>query len=298
MPELPEVETTRLSLLPHLKNQQIAKVELRRGGLRFPFPADFAKRIEGQKVTDIRRRAKYLLMDLASGDVLLAHLGMSGSFTVIPKKTAKNYAARTHDHVLFWLKNGVLVAYHDPRRFGIMDVFSKKNEKKHKLLKDIGPEPLDKHFTAAYLTSQLLRRNGPIKPVLMDQKLVVGVGNIYASESLFLSGIHPAAKSRDVVTHSARLISSIRKTLNAALKSGGSTLRNYATADGEMGYFQHHFNVYNREGLPCVACGDLIQKIVQAGRATFFCAQCQKLFSPRIERTKNERRKNTAKRRS
>ena len=283
MPELPEVETTRRSLLPHIKNQFIQQVELRRGGLRFPFPPDFAIRLTGAMVLNIRRRAKYLIFEMDSGDVLLAHLGMSGSFTVVP---ATGYQPRIHDHVLLHLGNGNAVVYHDPRRFGMMDVLRKTQEKTHKLLKDMGPEPLLKEFSVDYLKKALEGRNAPIKPVLMDQKIVVGVGNIYASESLFLAGIHPTTPACDVAGQSASIISSIQKTLRNAITSGGSTLRNYVGADGASGYFQHHFNVYNRQYLPCFACGEAIVHVVQAGRATYFCPQCQKQSSGQRTRSK------------
>ncbi len=276
MPELPEVETTRRSLLPHVRNELIQSVELRRGDLRFPFPPDFALRLTGATILTIRRRAKYLLFEMDTGDIMLAHLGMSGSFTIMP---TKGYKPRLHDHVLLHLGNGNTVIYHDPRRFGMMDVMRRAQEKSHKLLKDMGPEPLLKAFSVDYLKKALSARNAPIKPVLMDQKIVVGVGNIYASESLFLAGIHPTTPACDVAGQSAIMISSIQKTLRDAIASGGSTLRNYVGADGASGYFQHHFNVYNREGLPCVACGESISHIVQAGRATYFCSQCQKQSS-------------------
>ena len=288
MPELPEVETTRLSLLPHVKKQIIQKVELRRADLRFPFPPDFALRLTGATILDIRRRAKYLIFELDTGDIMLAHLGMSGSFTIM---STKGYKPRVHDHVLLHLSSGNTVIYNDPRRFGMMDVLLAGQEKTHKLLKDMGPEPLSKDFSTAYLKKALLSRNTPIKPLLMDQKIVVGVGNIYASESLFLAGIHPMAKSCDVAGQSAIMISSIQKTLRAAIKSGGSTLRNYVGADGASGYFQHQFNVYNREGLPCISCGTPISHIVQSGRVTYFCAQCQKQSSCQPPRAKKLKQK-------
>ncbi len=274
MPELPEVETTRRGLLKTVKGQRIDEVELRRRDLRFPFPGDLEERLTGRIVTDIRRRAKYLLIDLDSGDVLLAHLGMSGSFRVIP---AAGYEPKKHDHVILHLANGTLCVFHDPRRFGIIDVFSTKEEGTHALLAHLGPEPLSKDFTAAYLVKSLERRKGPIKPVLMDQKLVVGVGNIYASESLFLAGIHPDTPAHKTAQKAPELVESIRKVLNAAINSGGSTLRDFLGTDGTSGYFQHRFLVYERENIACTSCKTSIKSAVHAGRSTYWCPQCQPL---------------------
>lgn len=274
MPELPEVETTRCGLLKTVKGQRIDEVELRRGDLRFPFPGDLQERLIGHTITDIRRRAKYLLIDLDSNDVLLAHLGMSGSFRVIP---AAGYEPKKHDHVILHLANGTLCVFHDPRRFGIIDVFGQKEEGGHALLAHLGPEPLSRDFTANYLAKALQRRKGPIKPVLMDQKLVVGVGNIYASESLFLAGIHPDTPAHKTLQKAPQLVESIRTVLNAAIASGGSTLRDFLGADGASGYFQHRFNVYERENEPCTNCKTSIRSAVHAGRSTYWCPQCQPL---------------------
>lgn len=272
MPELPEVETTRRSLLPGLKGRTITQVELKRADLRIPFPKDLAKRLTGRSITDIRRRAKYLLFVLDNGDSMLAHLGMSGSFLL----TAKKHTLRTHDHLLIALDNGHMLVFHDPRRFGLIDVIKKGGESSNAFLAHLGPEPLDKSFSSAYLKKALEKRKGPIKPTLMDQRLVVGVGNIYASESLFLCGIHPTTPAHETLQHADAMIAAIRKSLNAALKSGGSTLRDFTHGEGVTGYFQHHFNVYEREGEPCVACGTEIEMITQAGRSTYFCPHCQK----------------------
>ena len=280
MPELPEVETTRLSLLAGVEGKRIEKLELRRGDLRVPFSQHFAKRVAGRRVEAIRRRAKYLLFDLDSGETIIAHLGMSGSFRLAP---AKGYRPRTHDHALFHLEGGRLLAFHDPRRFGLLLLEKTKDIQSHALFAHLGPEPLEKAFSPAYLEAALGKRKGPIKPTLMDQQLVVGVGNIYASESLFLAGIHPATPSHHVAGDAKRLIAAIQKTLRAALKSGGSTLRDFSGGDGEAGYFQHHFNTYGRRGQPCVACGHAIEEITQGGRATFFCPHCQKKESRRDE---------------
>lgn len=302
MPELPEVETTRLTLLPYLKGQIVAQVEVRRRDLRTPIPLDFESRLEGRRITDIRRRAKYLLFDLDNGEMVLAHLGMSGSFRVMdgvnrpknttnspkvhPNKLLKKDGYLTHDHVLWRLRDGRCVVYHDPRRFGRMEMLGIHQENSHKLLINIGPEPLGAGFSPQYLRQALLKRSGPIKPALMDAKIVVGVGNIYASESLFLAGIHPAASCEIAARYSEALVNAIQTTLRAALKSGGSTLRNYSTADGDTGYFQHSFNVYNRDNYQCVVCEAKIQKLVQAGRASYFCPGCQKQSSCQLRAAK------------
>lgn len=272
MPELPEVETTRRGLLKAVKGQRIAGVEVRRYDLRTPIPRNLAQMLAGRTITDIRRRAKYLLIDLDSGQILLAHLGMSGSFIVVPGQA---YAPKKHDHVLISLENGYFAVFHDPRRFGVIDLIEKGREQGHAMLKNLGPEPLEANFSPAYLSAQLARRKGPIKPVLMDQKLVVGVGNIYASEALHLCGLHPDIPSQKLQKKAPEIIEAIRVTLNAAIASGGSTLRDYVGAGNEGGYFQHQFQVYGRDGEPCFRCATPIKTAVHAGRATYWCPQCQ-----------------------
>lgn len=273
MPELPEVETTRRGLLKTVKSHRVEGVELRRRDLRFALPDDFEERIEGRTITNIRRRAKYLLFDLDSGESVLAHLGMSGSFRVIP---AEAYTPKKHDHVIWQLDNGTLCVFHDPRRFGIMDLVNKAGEKTHKLLKGLGPEPFLEDLSETYLADALRRRKGPVKPVLMDQKLVVGVGNIYASEALFLAKIHPDTPAHAAGKNAALLIRSIRTVLEQAIDSGGSTLRDFLGADGASGYFQHRFQVYERDGQPCYRCKTTIKSAVHAGRSTYWCPQCQR----------------------
>ncbi len=272
MPELPEVETTRRGLLKAVKGQEIVSVTVRRYDLRTPIPKQLAKALMGATITDVRRRAKYLLMDLDTSQILLAHLGMSGSFTV-RKKTG--YASKTHDHVIIELKNKNLMVFHDPRRFGVIDLIQKGEEGAHPMLKNLGPEPLLKEFSPSYLAAQLTRRKGPIKPVLMDQKLVVGVGNIYASEALHLCGLHPNLPANAVGGKSKEIIAAIRTTLEAAIASGGSTLRDYVGAENEGGYFQHEFRVYGRDEEPCFTCSEMIQIGTHAGRSTYWCPQCQ-----------------------
>lgn len=271
MPELPEVETTRLGLEPKLKGRVIVKVEVKNRNLRWPVARDFEKRVAGRRVTGLRRRAKYLLFDLDSGEAVLSHLGMSGSFRVA---SDNQYKQKKHDHVLFHLDNHLVVAFHDPRRFGMMEVIEKKGEAMHALLSHLGPEPLSKNFTASYLGNALKKRKGPIKTVLMDQKLVVGVGNIYASESLFLAGISPHQPAYTVKQCDA-LVKAIQQILREAIESGGSSLRDYVGAEGEMGYFQHRFRVYDRGGERCVACSKKVSSMVMAGRSTYYCEHCQ-----------------------
>lgn len=271
MPELPEVETTRRGLEPVMKGKIITKVTVNRRDLRMPLPKNFEKAVAGQKVKALRRRAKYMLIDLANGKSILVHLGMSGSMRVVK---SKDYAPMKHDHVIFEI--GVFyVVFHDPRRFGLIDLLDTKNAQTHELLAHLGPEPLSDDFDANYLKRVLSKKKGPIKPVLMNQEVVVGVGNIYASEALFLSRIHPQAPADNLVESAEILVKSIKKVLESAIKSGGSTLRDYTQATGEQGYFQHHFNVYERKGEPCVACGQEVVHMVQAGRASYFCGACQ-----------------------
>ncbi len=271
MPELPEVETVVRGLAASITGSRIAGVQLRRKDLRIPFPKDFAKIITGARIMQLSRRAKYLIFTLDNKTSIIAHLGMSGSFSVSAPRKPK-----THDHVIFTLDDGRTVIYNDPRRFGVMTLCKSDELENHPLLRSLGPEPFSKEFNAAYLKAALQARKGAVKPVLMDQKLVVGVGNIYASEALFLSGINPCEPAPEAAPKAALLIKSIRKVLADAIESGGSTLRDFANASGEAGYFQHHFNVYDREGESCFKCGKEIIATRQAGRSTFYCKHCQR----------------------
>ena len=290
MPELPEVETTRRGLEKAAKGKKITHVTVRRRDLRFPIPKGLEMHLAGATIADVRRRAKYLLIDMVKNGekngkndkksqqtgILLVHLGMSGSLTL--QKSPKNglYTPKTHDHVLFYLENDRLIAFHDPRRFGVIDWLEAGSESTHALLAHLGPEPLSATFSPAYLSAALARRKGPIKSALMDQRLVVGVGNIYASESLYLSNINPNVAAYRCVARSEAIICAIADTLNAAIASGGSTLRDYVGAQNEGGYFQHHFNVYGRDGEPCFRCSTIIQTTTHAGRSTYWCPQCQR----------------------
>lgn len=274
MPELPEVETVKRQLEAVLIGATIDSVMLRRKNLRIAFPKDFSKTLSGKRIKHIERRAKYLLFYFTnSDDVLIAHLGMTGRFSV-EKKMPARFAA--HDHVVIKLKDGRIIIYNDARRFGLMTLAKANKLDKHALFKDLGPEPLSKDFSEVYLRAALAKRKGPIKPALMDQRLVVGVGNIYASESLFLTKTNPKLAAHKAVKQAPELIFAIRKVLNDAIRSGGSSLRDFVHVSGEAGYFQHEFKVYGRSGKPCLTCNIPLRSIQQAGRTTFFCPSCQK----------------------
>lgn len=276
MPELPEVETTMRGIAPHIKNRTIIKVEQRRKDLRFPFPRGFVSRLEGATITDLSRRAKYILVHLDSGETLIIHLGMSGSL-VFRSDTRK------HDHVVFTFDDGMRLVFNDPRRFGLMDLV--KDTTNHKLFVHLGAEPLEKTFNSVTLEHSLRNKKTPIKTAIMDQTVVVGVGNIYASESLFLAKISPLRPANSLKKNEYQaLVDAIKLTLKAAIKSGGSTLRDFVRSSGDAGYFQHHFNVYRREDKPCLCAAKhgiltitpLVKKITQQGRATYYCSTCQK----------------------
>ncbi len=282
MPELPEVETVRRGLAAGLVGRTLVRVDQRRADLRIPFPENFARRLEGRTVEAIGRRAKYLLWHFDDGSVLIGHLGMSGRFTVIPPGDA--VAARTlppgpHDHVIFDFHDGTRVVFTDIRRFGLMTLAPAGGLEDHPLLRDLGPEPLGNRFDGPTLAAALKGRSCAIKAALLDQKVVAGVGNIYASEALFRARLSPRRKARTVAgERAARLAAAIREILSEAIESGGSSLRDYAGTDGELGYFQHRFAVYGREGETCPGCdcGGAIRRIVQSNRSTFFCPARQR----------------------
>jgi formamidopyrimidine-DNA glycosylase len=278
MPELPEVETVRRGLEGSVLGATIKKVTLRRENLRTAFPPGFAKSLAGRKITAISRRAKYLLFYLDADMVLIAHLGMTGRFSVVPEipgeKGGNQFAA--HDHVVLTLDDGRLLIYNDARRFGVMDICKREELKNHKLLAHLAPEPLGEEFTPGYLQKALGKRATPVKPALMDQKIVVGVGNIYANEALFMSGISPLRAANSINDKIPLLISNIHNVLNNAIAAGGSTLRDFTHVSGESGYFQHNFHVYGRAGKPCPRCKSPIISVRQAGRASFYCENCQK----------------------
>jgi formamidopyrimidine-DNA glycosylase len=273
MPELPEVETVRLGLESQIIGAVIDKVILRRKDLRVPFTKNFARRVQGARIQAIKRRAKYLLFYLSNGEVILSHLGMSGRYVIWPDSLPK---AAKHDHVIMHFADGRFLVYHDPRRFGVMVIRHASELAIDPLLSSLGPEPLEPSFTASVLKEALSKKSAPIKQVLMDPQVVVGVGNIYASEALFLAKIDPRKPAYQVQGESAELVQAIRKVLKAAIASGGSSLRDFLQVSGEEGYFQHAFKVYGRAGKPCVSCAIPLRSIRQAGRSTFFCAVCQK----------------------
>jgi formamidopyrimidine-DNA glycosylase len=261
----------------------IAKASVNRPDLRWPFPPNMAARLTGQKVLGLRRRSKYILIDLASGETLLVHLGMSGRMTVsgdpLGQFVHDHPKAEKHDHVVFDMDNGARVTFNDPRRFGAMDLLDTATAEHHKLLCDIGPEPLGNDFNEDYLVAQLKSRKSPIKSALLDQKIVAGLGNIYACEALYRAGISPKRNVNKIAPHRiAALVPIIRKVLADAIEAGGSSLRDFRQADGELGYFQHSFDVYGREGDPCKTpdCDKVILRITQSGRSSFYCAQCQR----------------------
>jgi formamidopyrimidine-DNA glycosylase len=289
MPELPEVETVRLGLLPVLEGHRFTKVDTRRGDLRLPFPRDFAKRLTGRRVTRLKRRAKYLLAELDGGETLVIHLGMSGRFAVHAKKhsgqighffyTAVPPGLGKHDHVVMETDAPARVVFTDHRRFGLMTLVDTARLDEDKLFRGLGVEPLSEAFDAATLARALKAKKTPIKSALLDQRVIAGLGNIYVCEALHRASISPKRQAAKVpVAAVAPLVRAIKTVLNDAIKAGGSSLRDYKKADGELGYFQHHFAVYDREGEACSkkGCTGTIRRIVQSGRSTFYCPKCQK----------------------
>ena len=283
MPELPEVETVRTGLSPAMEGAVIEKAEVNRPDLRWPFPPDMAARLTGARVDRLRRRSKYILADLDRGETLLIHLGMSGRMTVsgdpLGRFVHDHPAPEKHDHVVFHMANGARITFNDPRRFGAMDLFATSDGEAHPLLASLGPEPFGNAFSEPYLIAALKPRRTPIKAALLDQRVVAGLGNIYVCEALFRAGIAPTRRcDRIAADRIASLVPIIRDVLNRAIAAGGSSLKDFRQADGELGYFQHSFDVYGREGEPCrtPGCGETIRRIVQSGRSTFYCSQCQR----------------------
>jgi formamidopyrimidine-DNA glycosylase len=279
MPELPEVETVRRGLVPRMVGHRIARLVQRRRDLRVPLPARFARRVEGRTVTAIDRRAKYLLIRLDDGQTLIVHLGMSGRMTLHDARSAREHPLGRHDHVVFDMDDGWQVRFNDARRFGLMLMVATDAVARHKAFKGLGPEPLDEAFDAAALAARLKGRRTPIKAALLDQKTLVGVGNIYACEALFLSGLSPRRSAHTVQgDRAARLVNAIKQVLLRSIDDGGSTLRDHIQPGGELGYFQTRFKVYDRAGAACPTenCGHTIRRLVQSGRSTFYCARCQR----------------------
>ena len=283
MPELPEVETVRKGLVPAMEGKLVLSAQVNRPDLRFPLPERMAERITGTRILGLRRRSKYILIGLSSSETLLVHLGMSGrillSGTTLGGVYFDHPAPAKHDHVVLEMESGARVTFNDPRRFGAMDLFDTSHEAEHRLLRGLGPEPLGNAFNESYLASRLKGRKVPIKVALLDQTIVAGLGNIYVCEVLFRAGIHPARPAGQTSpAEVAALVPVIRAVIEEAIDAGGSSLRAYRQADGELGYFQHKFRVYDREGLACLkeGCNGTIARLVQSGRSSFFCPDCQR----------------------
>jgi len=294
MPELPEVETVRRGLEPILVGNAFARVEQRRPDLRFPLPKHFAERLSGRKVEALDRRAKYLLARLDDGEVLVMHLGMTGRFSIdrangeasAPGRFAHPIAdAQKHEHIVFHLGDGTAVRYSDTRRFGLMDLVPAQKLESHALFKGLGIEPLSKSFTPKWLAQKLKGKATSTKAALVDQRLIAGLGNIYACEALFRAHVSPLRLAGSLATRSgkptaktAALVAAVKVVLEEAIKAGGSSLRDYKRADGSLGDFQHRFKVYGREGKKCltIGCSGTVRRIVQGGRSTFYCPACQR----------------------
>ena len=294
MPELPEVETVRRGLEPAMVGARFAAVDQRRPDLRFPFPERFAERLTGQEIIALGRRAKYLLADLAGGEVLVMHLGMTGRFIVHdgagPAHAPGDFhreagGTARHDHVVFRLSNGASITYNDARRFGFMTLVPRTGLGEHPLFRNLGIEPLGNELDGEVLARLFAGRTTPLKAALMDQRLVAGLGNIYVCEALHRAGLSPERAAGTLVGKAGRpterarkLAAVIREVLQEAVEAGGSTLRDYAKTDGSLGYFQHAFRVYDREHEPCPTpgCRGVIRRLVQSGRSTFHCAHCQR----------------------
>jgi formamidopyrimidine-DNA glycosylase len=291
MPELPEVETVRRGLEPALQGKVFARVEQHRPDLRFPLPESFAARLQGRKVERLQRRGKYLLAHLSGGEVLLMHLGMTGRFTAHAGrkpsgvKDSDGPARAAHDHIVFHMQGGGSVTYNDPRRFGFMMLIAEPDLDEHPLLHHLGIEPLGKALTPEYLAQHARGKKVTLKPFLADQRIIAGLGNIYACEALYRARLSPTRTAATIATKAGKpnvraeaLVPAVRSVLEDAIKAGGSSLRDYRHADGELGAFQHAFCVYDREGKPCLrkGCGGTVRRIVQAGRSTFYCPKCQR----------------------
>jgi formamidopyrimidine-DNA glycosylase len=276
MPELPEVETVCRGLAAVLDGRRLVRLDLRRADLRFPFPLGLRERMEGNRIATVTRRAKYILMRLDDGGTMIGHLGMSGRMVI---GRDSNEPSAPHDHVVFVTEDGVSIRFNDPRRFGFLDFAEAGTLDVHPMLATLGPEPLGDDFTGPVLSAQLAGRKTSIKAALLDQKTVAGIGNIYASEALFRAGISPRRSAEHVAGGRAnRLVDAIKLVLTRAIAVGGSSLRDYVQTSGELGYFQHEWAVYGREGEPCPGCdcGKTIRRIVQGARATYYCAHRQR----------------------
>ncbi|MCA0255976.1 MAG: bifunctional DNA-formamidopyrimidine glycosylase/DNA-(apurinic or apyrimidinic site) lyase [Proteobacteria bacterium] len=291
MPELPEVETVRRGLAPVMEGAVIERLQLNRADLRFPFPENLSEQVAGKRIVSLGRRAKYLLIDLEDGTVLVSHLGMSGSFRIEDAVPGRFHHERSkdekHDHVVFHLltpEGRARVLYNDPRRFGFLDLIRPGERDLYAALRDLGPEPTGNSLDATYLAGRFAGKAQPLKSALLDQKVIAGLGNIYVCEALWRSHLSPERKAATLVTPTGKpkkellvLTEAIRDVIAEAIAAGGSSLKDYVQADGSLGYFQHSFSVYDREGETCrtPGCGATVARIVQAGRSTFYCAACQ-----------------------
>jgi formamidopyrimidine-DNA glycosylase len=283
VPELPEVETVRRGLLPVMEGQVIVRADVNRDGLRFPFPVRMGARLTGAKVLGLRRRSKYILADLSTDETLLIHLGMSGRMLISGAQLGQFHhdhpAPQKHDHVVLTMAGGGRVTFNDARRFGAMDLMPTATAESHPLLASLGPEPFGNDFSESYLAQRLATKATPVKSALLDQHIVAGLGNIYVCEVLHRAAISPLRLARDLTSREATgLVPLIREVLAEAIEAGGSSLRDYRQADGELGYFQHNFRVYDRLGAPCPTpgCTGTIVRTVQAGRSSFHCPDCQR----------------------
>jgi formamidopyrimidine-DNA glycosylase len=279
MPELPEVETVRRGLAPVMEGKRILKADVRRPDLRWPFPENMAVRLTGQRILGLRRRSKYILADMEGGETLIIHLGMSGRMLITGGQGEDQPTPEKHDHVVLDMEGGMRVTFNDARRFGAMDLATTAALDQHKLLEKIGPEPLGNGFNEAYLAERLKTKRSPIKSALLDQGIVAGLGNIYVCEVLFRTKISPKIQASALSRRRVNtLVPAIREVLLEAIESGGSTLKDHRQADGDLGYFQHRFMVYGREDAACLraGCGGKIGRIVQSGRSSFYCMQCQR----------------------
>lgn len=292
MPELPEVETVRRGLAEVMEGRRVERIEVRRYDLRIPVPDDFIDRLQGRTLEKLGRRAKYLVGEFDDGTVLLAHLGMSGRMVIqspdrpdgAPGEPVGDFTHdpgrhSAHEHIVFHVGNGTAIRFSDPRRFGLMTLTDRAGFAEHKLIKHLGPEPTGPEFTGPVLAARLKGKNTPIKAALLDQRVVAGVGNIYACEALYAAGLSPRRKASTVQGARADgLAGAVRDVLDVAIAAGGSSLKDHVAPTGELGYFQHSFKVYGREGEPCPGCdcGGTVQRLVQSGRSTFFCAKRQR----------------------
>jgi formamidopyrimidine-DNA glycosylase len=283
MPELPEVETVRRGLEPAMLGSVIMRADINRPDLRWPFPPQMGERLTGRRVKALRRRSKYILADLSSEETLLIHLGMSGRMLVsgdpLGQFVHDHPAPQKHDHVVLHMENGSRITFNDPRRFGAMDLIATRDQDGHKLLSVLGPEPLGNAFHAEHLIKAFEGKNAPVKSALLDQRIIAGLGNIYVCEALFRGGILPTQKAgRIEKPRVVALVPIIRDVLSEAIEAGGSSLKDFRQADGELGYFQHRFDVYGRQGEPCRTrgCGDTVARITQSGRSSFYCPSCQR----------------------